>query len=361
MATAFLAAQRSKDPTTQVGACIVNDERKIVATGYNGFPNGCSDTDFPWDKSGKHLYVCHAEQNAILNKNTTAHVRGCSMYVALFPCNECAKIIIQSGIHEVVYMSDKHAHKPETIASKRMFTATGVRFWQFQPRHLRVVIDFMAADIGINKLTLSSPPQKKQQNNHSSPPPPPPSSAMRRTNYLTWTDYFMASAFLAAQRSKDPNTQVGACIINDDHKLVGIGYNGFPKGCDDDIFPWSRDAADPLERKYFYVCHAEINAITNRNCSDVRGCTIYVTLFPCNECAKFIIQSGLKRVVYMSDKYADTAATMAAKKMFKSARVEWSQYVPEQERVVIDFGDIDRKSFCQLPGSPYHHKLDEIM
>ncbi|XP_026317976.1 deoxycytidylate deaminase-like [Hyposmocoma kahamanoa] len=147
MAMAFLAAKRSKDPSYQVGACVVNKEKKIVGIGYNGMPNGCHDDDFPWAKNtespldSKFLYVCHAEMNAILNKNS-ADVKDCTIYVGLFPCNECAKIIIQSGIAEVVYMSDKNAHKDMYIASKRMFDATGIKYWQYKPKHNQIVINF---------------------------------------------------------------------------------------------------------------------------------------------------------------------------------------------------------------------------
>ncbi|KAG7392201.1 hypothetical protein PHYBOEH_006455 [Phytophthora boehmeriae] len=114
----------------------------------------------------------------------------------------------------------------------------------------------------------------------------------KRTDYLSWDDYFMSVAFLSAMRSKDPSTQVGACIVNPEKKIVGIGYNGFPNGCDDDDLPWARESAtnSPLDTKYPYVCHAEMNAILNKNSTDVKGCTIYVALFPCNECAKLIIQ-----------------------------------------------------------------------
>lgn len=348
MATAFLAAQRSKDPSTQVGACIVNTERKIVGIGYNGFPRGCSDLEFPWQKNAsdplqnKYLYVVHAEQNAIMNKNS-ATVNNCTMYVALFPCNECAKIIIQSGIREVVYMSDKHSHKLETIAAKRMFDATGVRYWQFVTDRHKIIVDFLVdIGVGISRLIIESPTS------------PRTAVTENRSNYLSWPDYFMAVAFLAAQRSKDPSTQVGACIVNNEHKVVGVGYNGFPQGCSDDEFPWNRDeyVDSPLETKYLFVCHAEANAIANKNCSDVKGCTIYVALFPCNECAKGIIQSGIRKVIYMSDKYGQTPAVLAAKKMFQAARVTYEQFEPSQTRIVIDFRDIERKNFNQLPASP---------
>ncbi|XP_073954593.1 deoxycytidylate deaminase isoform X2 [Choristoneura fumiferana] len=156
MAMAFLAAKRSKDPSSQVGACVVNKENKIVGIGYNGMPLGCDDEVFPWGKNtpspldSKYLYVCHAEMNAILNKNA-ADVKDCSIYVGLFPCNECAKIIIQSGIKEVIYLSDKHAHKPETVASKRMFDAVGVKYWQFTPKNEKIEINF--SDIDWNNMS----------------------------------------------------------------------------------------------------------------------------------------------------------------------------------------------------------------
>uniref|UniRef100_A0A8C9RSN5 Deoxycytidylate deaminase n=1 Tax=Scleropages formosus TaxID=113540 RepID=A0A8C9RSN5_SCLFO len=114
----------------------------------------------------------------------------------------------------------------------------------------------------------------------------------KREDYLEWPEYFMAVAFLSAQRSKDPSSQVGACIVNPENKIVGIGYNGMPNGCDDDLLPWSREAPDRLDTKYPYVCHAELNAIMNKNSADVKGCTMYVALFPCNECAKLIIQAA---------------------------------------------------------------------
>ncbi|MBN2092338.1 dCMP deaminase family protein, partial [candidate division KSB1 bacterium] len=127
----------------------------------------------------------------------------------------------------------------------------------------------------------------------------------KRTDYLSWDEYFMGVALLSAQRSKDPNTQVGACIVNQQKKIVGVGYNGFPMGCSDDEFPWEREG-DFLDTKYPYVSHAELNAILNSVGRDLSGCSLYVALFPCNECAKAIIQSGIREVVYLSDKYAET-------------------------------------------------------
>lgn len=142
-----------------------------------------------------------------------------------------------------------------------------------------------------------------------------------RKNYIGWDDYFMGIAILSSLRSKDPNTQVGACIVNEEKRIVGVGYNGFPKGCDDLNFPWEREGAF-LETKYPYVCHAELNAILN-SIKTLKNCTIYVALFPCNECSKAIIQSGIKEIVYLSDKYDGTETNQASKRMLDSAGVKY--------------------------------------
>lgn len=148
----------------------------------------------------------------------------------------------------------------------------------------------------------------------------------KREDYISWDEYFMSVAALSSMRSKDPNTQVGACIVNSDHKIVGTGYNGFPIGCSDESLPWDR-TGDPLDTKYPYVCHAELNAILNSISRDLRGCTLYVVLFPCNECAKAIIQSGIKEVVYREDKYPDSDSVRASKIMLAQAGVKTRQMV----------------------------------
>jgi len=148
---------------------------------------------------------------------------------------------------------------------------------------------------------------------------------LKREDYLSWDEYFMGIALLSSMRSKDPSTQVGACIVNPDKRILSMGYNGMPRCCDDDEFPWARDNS-PLDSKYLYVCHAELNAILNCAIGGVRGCTVYVTLFPCNECAKAIIQSGIAEIVYMSDKYADSDSTIASKKMLDAAGVKYRPY-----------------------------------
>lgn len=146
---------------------------------------------------------------------------------------------------------------------------------------------------------------------------------MKRNNVISWDDYFMGLAHLSAQRSKDPSTQVGACIVNPAKKVVGIGYNGFPTGISDDEFPWNIDEKYD-QSKYAYVVHAELNAILNAT-QKLDNCTIYVSLFPCNECAKAIIQSGIKKLVYEDDKYANTLAVLASKKMLQAAGVKFIQ------------------------------------
>ena len=156
----------------------------------------------------------------------------------------------------------------------------------------------------------------------------------KRKDYISWDEYFMGVAILASMRSKDPNTQVGACIVSQDNKILSMGYNGFPIGCSDDEFPWSREA-EGLDSKYLYTTHSELNAILNYRGGSLEGATIYVTLFPCNECAKAIIQSGIKEVVYWEDKYADTDGVKASKKMFELTGVKIRRYVPTNREITI--------------------------
>ena len=157
---------------------------------------------------------------------------------------------------------------------------------------------------------------------------------MKRTDYINWDEYFMGVAMLAARRSKDPSTQVGACIVSPDNIIISTGYNGMPKGCSDDEFPWDREGA---ETKYPYVVHAELNAILNASGRDLRGSRIYVALFPCNECAKAIIQSGIREVYYLSDKYAHTPGTIASKRMMDAAGVKYTQLKPTVKSITLDF------------------------
>lgn len=159
---------------------------------------------------------------------------------------------------------------------------------------------------------------------------------MKREGYISWDEYFMGVAILASQRSKDPSTQVGACIVNDDNKIMSVGYNGFPRGCSDDEFPWDRQGDKESSTKYPYVCHAELNAILNAGGNSLKDCRIYVALFPCNECAKAIIQCGIKEVIYISDKYADTDLVQASKRMLKCAGVKLTSFESDKS-ITIDF------------------------
>ncbi len=158
----------------------------------------------------------------------------------------------------------------------------------------------------------------------------------KRNDYISWDEYFMGIALLSANRSKDPCTQVGACIVSAANKIMSVGYNGMPAGCNDDEFPWEREG-DTIDTKYPYVCHAELNAILNNDGGSLAGCKIYVALFPCNECAKAIIQSGIKEVLYLSDKYADTPSVQASKRMFKAAGVVCTKIKMAHDEIVIDF------------------------
>ncbi|XP_063715964.1 deoxycytidylate deaminase-like [Symsagittifera roscoffensis] len=158
----------------------------------------------------------------------------------------------------------------------------------------------------------------------------------KRNDYLSWDEYFMSVALLSAQRSKDPNRQVGACVVNSDNKIVSVGYNGFPVGCDDDDFPWGKKGGF-LDTKYAYVCHAEMNAVVNRNTTQVKDCRIYVTLFPCNECTKLLIQSGIKEVIFGTDSYHDEKQFIASRKMLTSAGVNERKFVPLRKSITIDF------------------------
>ena len=160
---------------------------------------------------------------------------------------------------------------------------------------------------------------------------------MKRTDYINWDEYFMGIAMLTAKRSKDPSTQVGACIVSKDNIIISTGYNGMPKGCSDDEFPWEREGEQDDMTKYPYVVHAELNAILNANGRDLRGSRIYVALFPCNECAKAIIQSGVSEVLYLSDKYKDTMMNLVSKRMLDAAGVKYTKMTTSIHSLTLDF------------------------
>lgn len=162
----------------------------------------------------------------------------------------------------------------------------------------------------------------------------------KRTDYITWDEYFMGVALLSGRRSKDPSTQVGACIVNQQNKIVGAGYNGLPIGCSDEDFPWDK-TGDFLNTKYPYVCHAELNAILNNIGMDLTGCRIYTALFPCNECSKAIIQSGIKEVIFLSDKYDGTDVSKASKRMLATSGVSYRKVEIKRNKIELSFDEKD--------------------
>lgn len=157
----------------------------------------------------------------------------------------------------------------------------------------------------------------------------------KRMDYISWDEYFMGVAQLAKMRSKDPSTQVGACIVSQDNKILSMGYNGFPSGCSDDEFPWGRDG-EALNTKYPFVTHSELNAILNYRGGSLEGTKLYVSLFPCNECAKAIIQAGIQTVVYGSDKYNGTESNLASKRMFDAAGVRYLPYHKTGRKITLE-------------------------
>mmetsp|Transcript_8139 Transcript_8139/g.12483 ORF Transcript_8139/g.12483 Transcript_8139/m.12483 type:complete len:540 (-) Transcript_8139:111-1730(-) len=299
-----------------------------------------------------------AEVNAILNK-CSADVAGSRMYVAHFPCNECAKVIIQSKLSEVIYMQHTSPNEDKYKASRILFEMAGIKTRQHIPEVPYVNLNFQSA-MPSQEMAAAIPQEDDEReaamipkilNPEDNPKhdtklkelllreanyDPTQTPTTKRTNYLSWDDYFMAMAFLTARRSKDPNTQVGACIVDSDKRIIGVGYNGFPRYCSDDHLPWARDSSLPdLHKKYFYVVHAECNAILNKCSHSVKGATLYVALFPCHDCAKIIIQSGIAEVVYLSDQYHDTDSTRASRIMFQMAGVQLRQHIPHSHVVDI--------------------------
>ncbi|KAI3512812.1 hypothetical protein L1887_20131 [Cichorium endivia] len=188
----------------------------------------------------------------------------------------------------------------------------------------------LSADTATSEVVLQS---------NSSPNDPYDRS--KRNGYLSWDDYFMAVAFLSAERSKDPYRQVGACLVSQDGIILGIGYNGFPRGCSDDKLPWSKKSknGDPLETKYPYVCHAEVNCILNTNHASAAGQKLYVTMFPCNECAKVIIQSGVSEVIYFVEKSLENADVIyvASHKLLSMAGIKVRRHQPGMNQILLKF------------------------
>ncbi|EDQ87780.1 uncharacterized protein MONBRDRAFT_33129 [Monosiga brevicollis MX1] len=181
-----------------------------------------------------------------------------------------------------------------------------------------------------------------------------------REDYLPWDDYFMAVAFLSAKRSKDPNTQIGSCIVNAANKIVGIGYNGMPRGCDDDALPWAREGPSVLDTKYPYVCNAEMNAILNKNSASLRGCRMYTAFFPNSESAKLIIQAGITEVLYTVDRYAERPEYQAARRLFALAKVHCRQHTPLCSEITLDFDAVEFQASRQASTASSVPTCDEV-
>jgi len=416
---AVLSSLRSKDPDHAEGACIADAENRIVCIGYSGFPRGCPDTIFPWndynedndnDTNGdtstsavesetqqqwlhsKRPYVCDAATNAVLNKGNQ-DLAGCRLYVTKYPTSDCVKVMIQSGIQELVILQEKeeeeekhmimnmsddeirnlmsNATKEEEdeLASHFMLSMANIHFRHCRPTILSITLDFnsaqnetkpiVATKNDFNNLTIEGTPLSannitvdeqeaakilKEETNYDAYLV---HNNGRREDYLSWDDYFMSVALLTAQRSKDPNTQVGACIVDGDRRIVGLGYNGMPRGLSDDEMPWAKRNSNPLYNKYKYVTHAEVNAILNSKgsySSHVNGGTIYVALFPCENCAKMIIQSGIKKVVYLNDIYHDTDGCCASRAMLRCAKITLQQYIPTMPKMTIKYYDQENQN-----------------
>ncbi|KAL3936928.1 MAG: hypothetical protein SGBAC_007858 [Bacillariaceae sp.] len=279
-----------------------------------------------------------------------------------YPGSDDAKVIIQSWIEEVVILqtgetTDVEGTSFDEQASRILLDMANVRVRYYKPSRPSIKLDFSS------KLSPNLPDESQDQPHNdvvdiSTSPEERRARELllkeakydasvvpdngKRNDHISWQDYFMAMAFLTAERSKDPNTQVGACIVDSEKRIIGLGYNGFPRGCSDDHLPWARGNKTPLDNKYVYVCHAEVNAILNKGSANVKGSTLFVALFPCENCAKMIIQSGIREVVYMNDYYHDTDGARASRIMFQSAGVILRQYVPTMKELVLDFNMTDQ-------------------
>jgi dCMP deaminase len=260
IALAKLVLLRSKRNANKTGSCIVDGKNRIMSLGYDGLPMGCNDNLFPHEVSNSiydniDTYILPSITNAILLARR--NLEGCSLYTTDFPCSEATKMIIQNGLNKIYYINN-YLDNDDYLASLKMLDASHIFYSQLAD---------LEVEVGNNHLT-------------------------------TWDETYIGLSKLLAMRSKDPNTQVGSCIIDKDNRIISLGYNGLPYGCDDKDFPWEcRQADHSYETKYPYAVHAETNAISiahNTSPRDLENAKVYVTLFPCSNCAAKIIQAGIK-------------------------------------------------------------------
>lgn len=321
LATAILSSHRSKDPYSPSGACLVDPDNRIVGIGYNGFPSGFADDKLlsrrdtsssdpeAWLES-REPFLIPAEVNCLLNSAKTS--RNTTMYCVDLPSHDCAKFIVQSRrVAKVIYCRPPTELTDSIRVSQLLLQQAGITLELYQ---------------------LSRPIELTFNGDLSST-----TQAEDVRSYLSWDEYFMAMALLTSYRSKDPNTQVGACMVSRRRIILACGYNGFTHGCSDDTFPWQRSAPDPKHTKYMYVCHAEVNAILNCQASQSEqdGSTLYVTLFPCYQCAQAIVQAGIRRVVYLSDPYFEEVKFRASRRLFDTANVEYVAFQPIRGSVTL--------------------------
>ena len=317
--------------------------------------------------------------------SSNTHIPDITLTLLSPPGNECAKMIAQSRIRKVIYSYDDQHDSDVYRASRIILQLAGVETIHYIPTGDSVVLDLRSDDDDDDDLTATAATnndnttscQDKDKDSSTATTAStastataidigmdnnskmlrdmllreanwiPPDVPEKRKHVISWDDYFMAIAFLTAKRSKDPNTQVGACIVSREKVILALGYNGFPRGCLDECLPWARQAAvvanqplssssSSLHTKYPYVCHAEVNAILNKGSADVRDATLFVALFPCNECAKMIIQAGIVEVVYLQDHYHDTDMCRASRILFGMAGVKLRKLVPSVRTIRIE-------------------------
>ena len=342
---AALSARRSKSPHQPSGCCIVDSSNRIVGIGYDGFPTRCSDDELPWDQPQQGRPTLHTYEpylvpaiiNAILNKWSSDN-GSMRLYTQFFPCHESAKVILQSRcINEVIYLEDR-PDENSSKASRIMLQLANIPTRKYAPKRQTIELTFREGELSspIQPTTPTTDYPHRELLLKEANYDVLKGSLAKNQNYLSWDDYFLAASCLTSKRSKDPNTQVGACIVDENKRIVGLGYNGFPVHCSDDVLPWSREADHPLHKKYMYVCHAEANAIMNKGSANVKGATMYVDLFPCNTCAKMIIQSGIKEVVYMHDFYHEKDTSRASRVMLKMAGITLRHYTPSMKSICLN-------------------------
>lgn len=288
-----LIAMLSRYLPCQAGAYIETPDHRFLSYGYNGYPKYINDAILMKEgyTLGKNNFLLHAEENAILNAPSRKFLQGSTIYTTFLPCNECVKSLIQVGIRKIVYQKEYDPNDSINIASIRMIEASGIECIR------------MTGPM----LSITDPTQSP---------------------YISLETFFMAICQLSAMRSKDPHRQIGACIVDlIKKKILSLGYNSFPKNISDDEFPWEKNQPRSEDDKFAYVVHAEKNAILNTQFSDsLEGSTVYIELFPCPECAKLIIQSGIKEIVYRSDEDHHKESAQRSRLMLDYAGISYRPY-----------------------------------